>query len=97
MSFISYPTGSEAALPERTLWLAVLRQAFHDACVLPKGRERDEARHWLSHPSRDLTLVSALAGLSAEAVMARARALGALDGWYAAPPRPRAVARRRAA
>lgn len=56
--------------PERALWQMVLFQAVHDALHGPKGvprmqfaRMRQEARDYITTPSKDLAMVCAMAGV----------------------------------
>lgn len=60
---------------DRTLWRAVIAQALFDATrklskvrSAAEQRDRDEARRWLTEPSRDFTHVCNLAELEPDAI-----------------------------
>lgn len=68
--------------PERALWQAVLLQAVEEALHGPKNiaplhraREWQEARDYITTPSKDLAMVCALAGVEMDAVVERMRVL----------------------
>lgn len=66
--------------PERALWQAVLLQAVEEALHGPKNtyrlhraREWQEARDYITTPSKDLEMVCAMAGVEMDAVVERMR------------------------
>ena len=63
---------SEQNSGEKKLWLAVIGRALKDLDSTD-WRIRDEARAFLTRPSRDLYMVCDLIGFDAQAVMEAAR------------------------
>jgi hypothetical protein len=63
---------SEQDNSEKRLWLAVLGRAFRDLHS-DEQRIRDDARAFLTRPSRDLHITCDLIGFDARAVMEAAR------------------------
>ncbi len=64
--------------PEQALWQAVLLQAVEEALQGPKNvtrlqraREWQEARDYITTPSKDLAMVCAMAGVEMEALVER--------------------------
>ena len=81
MAWIASPLAPRSRLPvlasdqdnsEFKLWLAVLGRAFKDLDS-KEWRIRDDARAFLTRPSRDLHITCDLIGFDAQAVMEAAR------------------------
>jgi hypothetical protein len=73
--------------PEEKLWQAVLRQAKEDMMTSQRSNPRmgvtqhfkEDARKWLSYPSRDLQMVCDLAGVFMDQVIRCSRNVTAKD------------------
>jgi len=71
--------------PERKLWQSVLLRLVEDAMYVPeadtipaeRARLREDARIFLTQPSRDLSMVCNMAGLDMQPVIDRMRAMSA--------------------
>lgn len=67
-----------ATNPERALWQMVLLQAVHEALHGPKGVRRmhsarlwQDARDYITTPSKDLEMVCSMAGVEMDALVER--------------------------